>query len=43
MIFALLADVVAVYVRFIIVYIRQLSLKELFALFWRLARSLVGL
>ena len=42
-IFALLAEVVVVYVRFTIVYIRHLSLKRLFALLWRLARSLVGL
>ena len=43
MIFALLAEVVAVYVRFTIVYIRHISLKRSFALFWRLARSLVRL
>ena len=42
-IFTLLAEVVGVYVRFIIVYIRHLSLKRLFALLWRLARFLVGL
>ena len=43
MIFALLAEVVAVHVRFTIVYIRHLSLKGSFALLWRLAKSLVGL
>ena len=43
MIFALLAKVVAVYVRFTIVYIRHLSLEGSFALLWRLARSLVRL
>ena len=43
MIFALLAKVVAVHVQFTIRYIRHHSLKKSFALFWRLARSLVGL
>ena len=43
MIFALLAEVVVVHVRFTIVYLQHLSLKGLFALFWRLAKSLVGL
>ena len=43
MIFALLAEVVAVHVRFIIVYIWHVSFKGSFALLSRLARSLVGL
>ena len=43
MIFTLLAEVVAVYVQFTIVYIRHLGLKGSFALFWRLTRSLVRL
>ena len=42
-IFTLLAEVVAVYVQFTIIYIWHLSLKGLFALLWRLARFLVGL
>ena len=43
MIFALLAEVVAVHMQFTIIYIRHLSLEGSFALLWRLARSLVGL
>ena len=43
MIFTLLAKVLAVHVQFTIIYIWHLSLKKLFALLWRLARSLVGL
>ena len=43
MIFILLAEVVAVHVQFTIIYIRYLSFKGSFALFWRLTRSLVGL
>ena len=42
-IFTLLAEVVAVYVRFTIIYIKQLSFKRLFTLFWRLAKSLIEL
>ena len=43
MIFILLAEVVAVYVRFTIIYIQYFSFKRLFALIWKLARFLVGL
>ena len=43
MIFTLLAEVVAVHMRFTIIYIRHLSFKGLFALLWRLARHLVRL
>ena len=41
MIFALLAEVVAVHMRYTIIYIQHLGFKGLFALYARLAKSLV--
>ena len=42
-IFTLLVEVVAVHVRFTIIYIWHFSFKGLFVLLWRLTRFLVGL
>ena len=41
MIFALLTEVVAVYMQLIIIYLYYLTLKGLFALLYKLSRSLV--